>query len=201
MVEAHFGEINRLCQVLAGMGDKIADTDYATIIMGSLPDSYRSIISSLEAATGYASKVVTLQELITTVTVEYEHRLIRNPQSTRKGGNATLTAGTSERQGRKATKDTVCFNCEKKGHFKSDCWAKGGGKEGQRPAGQGRRNGKKETASAAVSTPAPPQENYAFSASAPANVGRRGAIIDSGCHEFRLQTIIHSSTCLNQHVT
>jgi len=180
-VKVHFREINRLHQVLMGMGDKIVDTDYATIIMESLPDSYRSIILSLEAATGYASKVVTPQdsEIITAVMVEYEHWLIRNSQSARKGGNAALTAGTSEHQGRKATKDTVCFNCEKKGHFKSDCWAKGGGKEGQRPAGQGCRNGNKETASAAVSTPAPPQENYAFSASAPTNVGRRGAIIDS----------------------
>jgi len=144
-VKVHSREINKLRQVLARMGDKIADTDYATIIMGSLPDSYRSIISSREVAACYASKVVTSQEIITAVTVEYEHQLIRNPQSARKGGNAALTAGTSERQGCKATKDTVCFNCEKKGHFKSDCWAKGGGKEGQRPVGQGRRGRKKET--------------------------------------------------------
>jgi hypothetical protein len=60
------------------------DADYAAIVMGLLPDSYRSIISALEAATGYSSKVVTAQELITAVTVEYEHRLLCNPQSARK---------------------------------------------------------------------------------------------------------------------
>jgi hypothetical protein len=32
-----------------------------------------------------------------------------------------------------------CYNCHKKGHRKSDCWAKGGGKEGQGPRS---RNGK-----------------------------------------------------------
>ena len=26
-----------------------------------------------------------------------------------------------------------CFNCHKKGHKKAECWAKGGGKEGQGP--------------------------------------------------------------------
>ena len=30
-------------------------------------------------------------------------------------------------------KDIECYNCHKKGHKKADCWAKGGGKEGQGP--------------------------------------------------------------------
>ena len=30
-----------------------------------------------------------------------------------------------------------CYNCKKKGHIKRDCWAKGGGKEGQVPKGRG----------------------------------------------------------------
>ena len=29
-------------------------------------------------------------------------------------------------------KDAKCFNCKCKGHYKSECWRKGGGKEGQR---------------------------------------------------------------------
>jgi hypothetical protein len=69
----HFGELNQICQIMAGMGKVVQEVDYGAIIMGSLPDSYRSIISSLEATTGYASKVVTPQELIAAVTVEYEH--------------------------------------------------------------------------------------------------------------------------------
>ena len=31
-----------------------------------------------------------------------------------------------------STKDVECFNCHKKGHKRAECWAKGGGKEGQR---------------------------------------------------------------------
>jgi hypothetical protein len=130
-VKAHFRELNRLCQIIAGMGTIVNDKDYAAIVMGSLPDIYRPIISTLEAAAGYSSKVVTAQELITTVNVEYKHRLLRNPQSARKGRNATLHVGNSTRQGQGATKDTICYNCNKTGHFKMDCWSKGGSKDRQ----------------------------------------------------------------------
>jgi hypothetical protein len=177
-VKAHFGELNRLHQIMAGMGAIVDDEDYAAIIMGSLPDSYRPIISALEAAAGYLSKVVTAQELITAVNVEYEHRLLCNPQSARKGRNATLHAGNGTRQGRGATKDTVCYNCNKTGHFKTDCWAKGGGKEGQRLTGQGRRNGGKTAANTAAAAAAPSSDNYAFATSV--QVGQGGTIIDSG---------------------
>ena len=42
-----------------------------------------------------------------------------------------------------ANKDKECYNCKKKGHISSDCWAKGGGKEGQGPKkrkGAGKKN-------------------------------------------------------------
>jgi hypothetical protein len=39
-VKAHFGEINRLHQIMAGMGAIVDDEDYAAIVMGLLPDSY-----------------------------------------------------------------------------------------------------------------------------------------------------------------
>ena len=45
-----------------------------------------------------------------------------------------------------------CFNCHKKGHKKAECWAKGGGKEGQGPKSKskkGKDEPKKELASTA----------------------------------------------------
>ena len=38
--------------------------------------------------------------------------------------------GEGSKGGKKKT-DKICHNCKKKGHFKADCWVKGGGKEGQ----------------------------------------------------------------------
>jgi hypothetical protein len=39
-VKVHFGELNRLHQIMVGMGAIVDDEDYAAIIMGSLLDSY-----------------------------------------------------------------------------------------------------------------------------------------------------------------
>jgi hypothetical protein len=60
-VKAHFGGLNRLRQIMAGMGVIVDDEDYMAIVMGSLPDTYQPIISALEATAGYSSKVVTAQ--------------------------------------------------------------------------------------------------------------------------------------------
>jgi hypothetical protein len=77
-------------------------------------------------------------------------------------------------------KDTICYNCNKTGHFKTDCWAKGGGKEGQRLTGQGWRNSGKTAANTAAATATPPPDNYAFATAVSIQVGRGGTIIDSG---------------------
>jgi hypothetical protein len=72
-VKAHFGELGRLHQIMAGMGVIVNDAD-AAIVIGSLPDSYYPIISALEATAGYSSKVVTAQELITAVDINLSHQ-------------------------------------------------------------------------------------------------------------------------------
>lgn len=38
-------------------------------------------------------------------------------------------------------RDIKCFNCHKKVHRKADCWAKGGGKEGQGPKSKKGKDG------------------------------------------------------------
>jgi hypothetical protein len=61
-----------------------------------------------------------------------------------------------------------------------DCWAQGGRKEGQRPTGQGRRNGGKTAANTAAAAPTPSPNNYAFATAASIQAGRGSTIIDSG---------------------
>jgi hypothetical protein len=94
------------------------------------------------------------------------------------------------RDKRSTAKDVTCYNCNRTGHFKSDCWAKGG-KEGQRPGGQGRRGGGNNTkpaANTAAAAPPPPPANFAFATAVsvpharaqPQALAQCGAIIDSG---------------------
>ena len=51
----------------------------------------------------------------------------------------------SKRKDKGGNKDTECYNCKKKEHIASDCWAKGGGKEEQGPKGR-KGTGKKNRA-------------------------------------------------------
>jgi len=49
-VKAHFGELYQLRESLVGMGVSIDDKDFSAIIMGSLPETYRPLLSSINAA-------------------------------------------------------------------------------------------------------------------------------------------------------
>ena len=51
----------------------------------------------------------------------------RKGQGGELSGTALLTKGKEKGM----NKDKECYNCKKTGHITSECWAKGGGKEGQ----------------------------------------------------------------------
>ena len=49
--------------------------------------------------------------------------------------DTAFTALEGSKGGKKDWKKGIkCHNCGKTGHLKAECWAKGGGKEGQRPS-------------------------------------------------------------------
>ena len=65
------------------------------------------------------------------------------------------------------------------GHYKSDCWRSGGGKEGQMPQCQGRNNQGSSAQISASSAIITPQEDFAFTSTATIP-NKAEAIIDSG---------------------
>src|SRR5882724_5567290 len=50
----------------------------------------------------------------------------------------------------KDKKNVECYNCHKTGHYKHNCWAKGGGKEGQSPRSKKWSRGKPKSESAST---------------------------------------------------
>jgi hypothetical protein len=72
--------------------------------------------------------------LMMSVTDEFDRCAIRTRQGKEKGKDVAFYAGEKSRNGGNGSKSNIkCFNCHKKGHKMSECWAKGGGKEGQDP--------------------------------------------------------------------
>jgi hypothetical protein len=123
------------------MGKNITDCEYASILFGSLPSSYKIVLHGLNTAAHLAKMSVTSDTVIHLMTDEYDHRVVKKG---RKSDNKAFMAVTS--QNKKKKHDIECHNCCKKGHIKAECWAKGGGKEGQGP----RRNGSARGSAAAV---------------------------------------------------
>jgi hypothetical protein len=169
-IKGHFAELIRLRESLAGMGAAIVDNDFHAIILGSLPESYRPLLSSISAAARITKSPLTSYELISIITEEYEHRLLTEHRPTKKGASGSaLSAREAKGKGRasagtpKTNPEVTCFNCDRKGHHKTDCWRLGGGKEGQGPNQQKRKAEKapKQAANSATQ-PEAHDDQYAF---------------------------------------
>ena len=133
-VRVHFETMRTLREDLASLGEAITDNDFATMLLGSLPKGYDTYLSAITATMSVMGKTLDPDALMMTITDEYDRRAIRTRQTKEKGKEAAFYAGERSRNGGKGAKSSLeCFNCHKKGHKKSDCWAKGGGKEGQGP--------------------------------------------------------------------
>jgi hypothetical protein len=92
--------------MLAGMGALISDADFTAIIMGSLPESYQPILSSMSTAVCIAKVPLTPYDLISFVSEEYKHRQLAINRTMKKVGNSAFTADNpNTTQTLKYTKD------------------------------------------------------------------------------------------------
>ena len=115
--------------------------------MTSLPQSYRSTLQTITAAekasnlTGNMPKHMKSKDLAEFLIEEAQHCIINAERS--KNSDHALVANARKGKGKSCQKkgsdnekqdnEIVCYNCNKPGHKKADCWSKGGSKEGQGP--------------------------------------------------------------------
>ena len=119
----HFENLRNLREQLAGMGKLISDEDYTDILLTSLPASYDSSCSSISNSARLGSKSLTADVFESLILDEFTRHKLKKPQaSSTKDEAFAAEAPKSKKQ---------CSNCNKRGHLKANCWAKGGGKEGQ----------------------------------------------------------------------
>lgn len=148
----HFAKLRTMREDLAAMGQSPSEDDFFAIIMGSMPASYEPYLSAISATSRVTGTVLSPDELMEALSDEYERRALK-AKSAKRGDGGDVAMSASDKaggaKGKNKKKDVECYNCKKRGHFKSECWAPGGGKEGQGPKGKSKP---KETAAAAAET-------------------------------------------------
>ena len=140
-VRTHFEGLADLREQLASMGKEVSDEDYLDTLLASLPPSYSGAVQAISASARLSPDSLTPDIFEQLIKDEYERRQIADKETKAKDKakdkpDSTKDEALTADSGKKKDKDkrkVECFNCKKKGHYKSDCWAKGGGKEGQGP--------------------------------------------------------------------
>ena len=141
---------------MASLGTTLGESDFSAIILGLLPKSYDQFLSAVTATASVLKKELNPEDLIQAVIDKHDRQFTRPSNQKEKSGDTvfyTSTGNSSNNQskgGKRTNRDIECFNCHKKGHKKINCWAKGGGKEGQGPKSKPKKEElKKETANTA----------------------------------------------------
>jgi transposase InsO family protein len=131
-VRGHFEYLADLREQLAAMGRTVSDEDYTDTLLASLPGTYDAAVSSISASARLGSKLLTAEIFEQFILDESARRQVKAKPA--EGADEALTADTGRGKDKRRDRRKVeCFNCHKTGHYKSECWAKGGGKEGQGP--------------------------------------------------------------------
>jgi hypothetical protein len=205
-LKQHFQLMLQRHENLMKMGSEISDTRLNTMIMSSLPESYRPTLQTITASerastltSGSQTNRMKSADLIAFLIEEAQHRVINDERSKnseqalaahgKRKGKGKADRGKGKDKALNADSDITCHNCKKPGHKKADCWAKGGGKEGQGPKQKkGKSTAKSETATVAA-VDDDDKEMFAFTCTSDfANVAeaiqvpksRLGTCIDSG---------------------
>jgi hypothetical protein len=113
------------------MGADPGDDNFVAIVLGSLPASYETYLSALTGAATLLGKQLDPDTVLQGISDESDRKAAR---PTSKGEKEAAFYGNG---GKRPKKTMECYNCHK-GHMAKDCWAKGGGKEGQNPHRKGR---------------------------------------------------------------
>ena len=131
MVE-HISKLRGLQNELHAIENLVTDEDFVMILVTSLPESWDNYAGSFSGSSG--NKPTVISHKLIAILLDEDRR--------RKGwsgeGSTALLSKERDKQG--INKDKECYNWKKKGHMAADCWAKGGGKEGQGPKGRKKRN-------------------------------------------------------------
>jgi len=113
MLQEHVSTIREIADRLTGLRDSPSETLLVAVLMLSLPDSYNSLIISLDTHPDKNNFDFVVQRCL-----NEEARQFANSGVQSSTENAAFQADLKSCRDRK---DITCFNCGKKGHYRSEC--------------------------------------------------------------------------------
>lgn len=113
-IEKHLKHMKEITDRLAAIGAPISEEDQVVTLLGSLPRSYSTLVTALEARIEDASLSFVQQALI------HEERKL-NGHPNREDRSLSALVGV---QNKAKSRKMKCFNCGKPGHFRRDCTKK-----------------------------------------------------------------------------
>ena len=129
----HLDKAQDLYARLNEMGAMISEEEFMDIILASLPPSYEAVMNALTTSLQECDRPLEPDNIIRVLKAQYDKRKV-----------VTHTHDEEVFMGSTKKKGPICANCHKSGHTIENCWAKGGGKEGQGPKQKKRKQSKKK---------------------------------------------------------
>ena len=96
--------------------------EFLDIILGALPPSYELVMNALTTSLEEVGKPIEIDSVIRILKAQYDKKKSLSTNQEEQGFMGSSTK-----------KMHICTNFKRKGHPFEDCWANGGGKEGQGP--------------------------------------------------------------------
>ena len=158
-VRAHFSKLAHLREKLSALGRSVSNDEYVAVLIGSLPPCYDGPIDSLTSSCDVNDVDITPTAVTRAAIQEYEKRTLRKENKSQDEAFAAAEANKN-----KSKRDVECFNCKRKGHYKSECWAKGGGNEGggpKKPQDKDKSNNGKDATNTARAESSSEDESWA----------------------------------------
>jgi LTR polyprotein gag-polypeptide-like protein len=122
-LHTHFLDLINLHDQLLTMEKSFSNEDFATILLRSLPDSYKMQTLSIITLVDMTNTAIMPVLIIYMLLDKYDNCIHASTASNFTNSEAFKANG----QGKKKPHNIQCKNCNKKGHIKANCWIKGGG--------------------------------------------------------------------------
>ena len=121
-VRTHLETMLQIQEQLEGMGNGLKDDELTTVILGSLPKSYRPIINVISLSAKHAQLKLKPSIIVDSLFEEFNRLEIEERQL--KSAESALAAAKGRQKGHR-TADIECWRCGKTGHVRAECPEKG----------------------------------------------------------------------------